>query len=476
MNKYSCHLQEAKSNLEKWFKNRLQASANKISAHAAEIDGAVRVAAQAGGIDGIDVLGDFSLWFGTELGQGNEAIQSAAYITSMVVLDVAQDILNVGSTAVEVGSKAVDVGSAVLKIDMTALTLHQIKDTVDRIEKKVDKLLKEPLETAQSFFNHALTEMIHECFEEAFETLQKVIDNAIKGLNLVKGKNISIESFGEHIKAARLIAFSTILRHSYDKREKMFTPKFLLSSKAQMVIGDKLEAVVKDCREQKENVNVKTLFIEIEGKKSAVQNMLDSLLKVTYPYISQAKKWTDMKTDLSMSDGKMKITLIPKYLPHGIEDKTELDIGFKIEKNILNLTKVNVWRMNKIVFYEHNDAVFYKTIKSESAPVDMEDAESVHVTVTFSATGPAREKWDSRYRGDFTLTEELRYGRPVYRNSEGSPLYTMESGAWGVSLSVSDSHPLYRSTAPAPSPVLCQNWQYWDGGYKPGDITITVKK
>ena len=94
--KYSCLLQEAKSNLEKWFKNGLQASANKISSHTAEIDGAVKIAAQASGnikgfegIEGINVLEDFALWFGTELGQGNEAIQSAAYITTMVVLDVA---------------------------------------------------------------------------------------------------------------------------------------------------------------------------------------------------------------------------------------------------------------------------------------------------------------------------------------------------------------------------------------------------
>ena len=187
----------------------------------------------------------------------------------MVVLEVAQNILNIGSTA--------------YKIDMTALTLHQIKDTVERIEKKVDKLLKEPLETALTFFNHAANEIICESFEDAHETLQKVIDNAIKGLNLVKGQNISIESFVEYLKAARLIVFSTILRYSYKKEEKVFVPYFLLSSKAQMLIAVKLEAVVKDCLEQKENVNIKTLFIENEEKKSVVQDMLDSLLKVTYP-------------------------------------------------------------------------------------------------------------------------------------------------------------------------------------------------
>ena len=323
----------------------------------------MKVAAQASGkIDGINVLEDFALWFATELGQGNEAAQSAAYITTMVVLEVAQDILNVGSAA--------------YKIDMTALTLHQIKDTVDRIEKKVDKLLKEPLETALSLFNDAITEIINNCYEEAFENLRDVILNAKKGLNLVKGKDISIESFGEYIKAARLIAFATILRHSYEKNEKIFLPSFLLSFDNEKVIGDKLESVVKDCLEQKENVNVKTLFIENEGKKSVVEEMLDSLLKVTYPYISKAKKWTDMRADLALKK-TLKISLMPKYLPEGYEDKTELDVGFKIEKTIPDLSKINVWRNKTSVFYELKDVMFYKPFISECSLVDMEDADHI---------------------------------------------------------------------------------------------------
>ena len=424
----------------------------------------MKVAAQASGKfeEGTNVLEDFALWFGTELGQGNEATQSAAYITTMVVLEVAQDILNVGSAA--------------YKIDMQALTLHQIKDTVDRIEKKVDKLLKEPLETAQSFFNHAVTEMIHECFEEAFETLQKVIDNAIKGQNLVKGKNISLESFGEYIKAARLIVFSTILRHSYSKKEKMFVPKFLLSSKAQMVIGDKLEAVVKDCLEQKENVNIKTLFRENEGKKSMVQDMLDSLLKVTYPYISQTKKWTDMKTDLSTSQETMKITLMPKYLAQGYEDKTKLSAGFKIEKNIPVLTEVDAWRSKKIVWYKLKDAIFYRPIISECAPVDMKDAECGDLIL--SATGGAWGLW-SWCLGDYSLTGEEHGGRPVYSGSKGRYMYIMESGDWGVGGYAGHSKPWMRSRSitPAPSPALCRHWEYRDGDkYKAGDITVTFKK
>ena len=104
----------------------------------------------------------------------------------------------------------------------------------------------------------------------------------------------------------------------------------MLSSKSEDVISDKLESVVKDCLEQKENVNVKTLFIESKGKKSVVQDMLDSLLKVTYPFISQSMKWTDMRSDLSMSDGKMKITLIDAKISGYCPAVGQVILEFKI--------------------------------------------------------------------------------------------------------------------------------------------------
>ena len=77
--------------------------------------------------------------------------------------------------------------------------------------------------------------------------------------------------------------------------------------------------------------------------------------------------------------------------------------------------------------------------------------------------------------GDFTLANTLHNDRPVYRNSEGLYLYSMESGAWAVDLRVGERDPVYRSTEPAPSPTLCQNWEYRERGsieYKPGDITV----
>ena len=118
----------------------------------------------------------------------------------------------------------------------------------------------------------------------------------------------------------------------------------------------------------------------------------------------------------------------------------------------------------------------YKPTTPESEPVAMEDV-GPPGTLSVSATGEARKKWSSAW-GDFTLTEELHRDRPVYRNSDvryNVNLYSLESGAWGLSWTIGDSQPVIRSTTPAPSPALCQNWEYREyrgSEYKPGDISV----
>ena len=228
----------------------------------------------------------------------------------------------------------------------------------------------------------------------------------------------------------------------------------------------------------------KIFFMESKGKKSTVEEILDSLLKVTYPFISQYMKWTDMRSDLSMSDGKIKIILMPKYLPHGYEQKTELNVGYKFVKSIPDLTKVDVWRSNEIVFYEHKGVWFYKPIISMASLVDMEDAKSGHVAYTLSATGKAKGLC-RHLLGDITITEKQSCGRPVYKNICGSKMYGVLNGQWHAS----NGHQIIQSKSAAPSPDLCKEWVFWDqyayssivqdqtidvGDWRDGDIKVEV--
>ena len=287
--------------------------------------------------------------------------------------------------------------------------------------------------------------------------------------------------YRECCKAVRLLVFATILQASYDEENRVFLSPDKLPKQQMDSIKSELEDIVRRSSEQKNNVKLKSFGFTV-AKKSEVQDLLDSILKIAYPYISQGRTLTDMNKQLEYSldsGASLKFSLLPEALPVGYEDRTQVIVGSKKDKNgIKSVVKVNVWRSMKFVWYEHKNAIFYKLISSESDPVNMEDAGSGHMSFSLRSTGEAR-KMISAYQGEYTLTEKEHRGRPVYsdRGGRGCHLYTLKSGAWGVGDFVGDSKPVYRGTTAAPSPALCQRWQYStreSGGppFKDGDITV----
>ena len=254
------------------------------------------------------------------------------------------------------------------------------------------------------------------------------------------------------------------------------SPDKLPSNKMDLILLE-LNTIIGRSSAQKENVKLTSFGFSV-AKKSEVQDLLDSILKIAYPYISQARGLTDMHKELEYSrpGAGLKFSLLPEALPVGHEDKTPVILGLqKDEQDIKSVVKVYVWRGKQCVWYQHEGDAFYKPIISETEPVDMEDAQSVPVAVNFSATGKGGG-W-SYLLGDLTLTGELLNDRPVYRSSKDYYLYSLESGAWGVRSILGSSKPLYRSTTPALSPALCQEWEYREAlgsEYKPGEISVTV--
>ena len=55
--------------------------------------------------------------------------------------------------------------------------------------------------------------------------------------------------------------------------------------------------------------------------------MLDIILKIAYPLISDGYKYTSSLTKVSKADHTLKIKIDPKYIPFGSEDMTEIVIG-----------------------------------------------------------------------------------------------------------------------------------------------------
>jgi len=366
----------------------------------------------------------------------------------------------------------ISTASSVASLKIPDVTTQRILMTVMKIEKGVDKILKTPLKTALEHFGSILDAVETGNFEIAFETIPVLKEDAMKAFHYMDDeKKISVENFKGCTKALKLHMFAEILRVSYDRERKIFIMPEKLQENQVVLIAKALEKIARKCINQKEKVKTKSWGFEQGSIKSEAQDCLDQILILAYPYISRAKKLTDIKKQLTMSDPSLsKFCLLPELLP----TQTQLIVGVQTdEKGEKSVARIRVWRNETHVYYEHKGVVFYKPIISECEPVDMEDAWHTG-PFTLSATGGARNKWPL-YQSDYSLTKEEHRGRPVYRSSEGHSLFSLKYGGWGVHFNVGDRWPVMRTTSPAPSPALCQHWQYLDfGKYKPGDVKVTL--
>ena len=187
----------------------------------------------------------------------------------------------------EAGSSvALIMGSTVKNIDMTALTLHKIKKTVEKIDRKVSKQLRAPLLNAIDHFNEVIDYFMSKKYEKAYDTIDKVLNNATDAFNKISDKNIDMETFADCVKSVQLLIFSKIIRESYDKKKQIFLPYVKLSKNKKNVISRFVERNVEHCIALKETVKVPMLTLDREKKKSIIQDMLDSILQLAYPYVS----------------------------------------------------------------------------------------------------------------------------------------------------------------------------------------------
>ena len=299
------------------------------------------------------LFGDISEWVSAKIALKNKngTVRKITYfLTNYAILEAAHHVLG--------------VGCGFGKLDMSGFTLAQILEIVKRIETKVDKMIKEPLNTAIDFFTDAMREIQNECPKDAYNTLDKVIDNATKAFHYVSGNEVDSESFAESIKAIQLLIFAKITRYSYDEERNCFLPFPTLPLNKVNLIGQTLEGYVKKSLEQKKNVTT-TLFswestLEQENK---IQDTLDQVLKICYPYISQARGWTNMRTKINPNEKQFTIKVMPQYLPEGPEDAAKVVVGVKTGAD--QPCSVLLWRTTTHIF-----SMFGQNIRAITYPMN----------------------------------------------------------------------------------------------------------
>ena len=114
-----------------------------------------------------------------------------------------------------------------------------------------------------------------------------------------------------------------------------------------------LELLIKDCMNLKEKVNILSkYYTTCRIKVEKAQDIMDSVLRSTYPYISETEGWTKMKSIISKEHSMTSIKIFPLYLPFGYEDATRVKIGIKVDDadGSESIIKANIWRDKDNVF------------------------------------------------------------------------------------------------------------------------------
>ena len=324
-------------------------------------------------------------------------IQKAAFVLSF---DVLAETLNHVFDAVQ-------IGISLKSLDLTAFTLVELKQGLQRVEKKVDKLLFAPLLDAIDDYNTAFNELRGKEFDRAVKTFEKVIDNAKRGFNQLKEEKMNLETFKHCVVALKLIISSKIYYYSYKPEEKIFIPCFKLSKETKEVIASEIKVLAERCMSLRQCIKVDSFLGTDEKMKEEAQDLLDNLLKISYPYMSEGYGWTKM--DAVVSEAGVKFDIMPQYLPFGAEDFVTVKVGVIDGSSIIEM---GIWRSEKSVCVKYRDSVVkIANIDSDSELVTVEvDLETkIDGSLVLSSDGKA-VSW---YLGEFKLHGEYN-GHPFY--------------------------------------------------------------
>ena len=319
------------------------------------------------------------------------------------------------------------IGSSAKNLDMNGLTLQKIKMGIERVEKKVDKLILAPLNNALDHYTKGLNEIKFQKYENALESFKRVMSEATDGLNKMKDKDMNLESFKQCLTASKLIISAQIFEYSFDSEQNVFIPFTELSSITQELIATQTQVYVGKCIVMKENVT-SNFWLEKNQKrnKGRSQDILDDFLRIFYPYISQGKRCTQVKTVLASSSVTMGV--MPQYLPKGAEDMTEVTIGV-LENNII---KIDIWKSDNYFFIKCKENVIkLLPVDAECEMINVDLDLDIKCNFSHVISSPNLMDGSEETQGKSGLFGEYQFGgyhedKPYYiqRDNDGNdPIY-----------------------------------------------------
>ena len=146
--------------------------------------------------------------------------------------------------------------------------------------------LKNAIEKMTTAFN-----LLENCqIADAIIKLRDAENDAITAYNYAVLEGNSFASFEKAVISRKLQMCAKLCIYSYDSKSEIIQPFEVLDESKQRVIALELERDCHDRNQSKENIKIPSLSVKKSSKRQELQTLLNSLLKVAYPIISEGLK------------------------------------------------------------------------------------------------------------------------------------------------------------------------------------------
>ena len=236
----------------------------------------------------------------------NSLVQTATFVlTKAAIMETAQ---------------LVGIGGGLANLNMMGFQLAQLQKQVEEINKKLGVILSTPLKLAVDFFGKALRHMESESTADMIKEMEEVKRQAMKAFRYAEGQGASTGNLKNGVLAKQLTILSEILTKSYDGTRVI--PFSLLDEQKKRTISFLIEDEVSSMQKFHDSYTGSMFTLNKAEKAKKKQDILDGLLRVSYPFISEGRGFTN-----ALGPIKLSIKILPQLLPEGEEDGAYITIG-----------------------------------------------------------------------------------------------------------------------------------------------------
>ena len=235
-------------------------------------------------------------------------------------------------------AQLVGIGGGLAKLDLMGFQIAQLTKQVEEINKKLDVILSTPLKLALDFFRKAMRHMENENIFGTIKEMEEVKRHAMQAFQYAEGQGAKTENLKSAVLAKQLVVLAEILINSYDNTTIIPFP--LLNKEKKRTISSLVEDEVSDMQRFHDSNSVSMFTLKKAEKAKKKQDIMDSLLRSAYPFISEGKGLT---STLATLEEPYNLRVLPQFLPEGEEDAASLIIGQHEGKPFT----VMVWKNDK---------------------------------------------------------------------------------------------------------------------------------